>query len=268
VKVETGLVNDLLPIGAFSRATLISANTLRAYHESGLLEPAVVDPRTGYRGYRAAQLGDAAVIRELRALDVPLAEIQAVLTARDPAVTRRVLAGHRERALAERARLERILRVTGELLDEPETVTPAVVTERTLPSIRVRTVTAEVREDQFAAFLDEAYPRLYAGHPPAAGPPGALYPAEYHDEPTPVTAFVPVERGGDLLPGGRFAVAEFTGPYRALSAGYRALGAWLAGTRLALAGPVREIYLTDPGSGLPEHDHRTEICWPVHVLED
>lgn len=81
-------VGDLLPIGAFSRATLQSANTLRSYHESGLLEPAVVDPRTGYRGYRVTQLGDAAVIRDLRALDVPLAQIRAVLAARDPAVTR------------------------------------------------------------------------------------------------------------------------------------------------------------------------------------
>ena len=59
-------MDDVLPIGAFSRATLISANALRSYHESGLLEPAVVDPRTGYRGYRVTQLGDAAVIRDLR----------------------------------------------------------------------------------------------------------------------------------------------------------------------------------------------------------
>ncbi|GAA4859515.1 MerR family DNA-binding transcriptional regulator [Pseudonocardia benzenivorans] len=42
---------DLLTIGAFSRATLLSPKALRGYHESGLLVPAVVDARTGYRGY-------------------------------------------------------------------------------------------------------------------------------------------------------------------------------------------------------------------------
>lgn len=264
MKVETGVVDDLLPIGVFSRATLISANTLRAYHESGLLEPAVVDPRTGYRGYRAAQFGDAAVIRDLRALDVPLAGIREILAARDPAVTRRVLAEHRERTRAQRLRLEQILYDTGELLDDPAVVTPAVVTERTLAPLAVRTLTREVREDQFAEFLDEAYALLGT----ASGPPGALFPAEYHDEPAPVTAYVPADDGPERLPGGRFAVAEFTGPYHDMSAGYRALGAWLAGTGLAITGPVRESYLLGPGDVASGNDYRTEICWPIDTLEN
>jgi DNA-binding transcriptional MerR regulator len=264
VKVETGVVDDLLPIGVFSRATLISANTLRAYHGSGLLEPAVVDPRTGYRGYRAAQFGDAAVIRDLRALDVPLAGIREILAARDPAVTRRVLAEHRERMHAQQSRLEQILNATGELLDDPAAITPTVVTERTLPARTVRTLTREVREDQFADFLNEAYAQLGA----ASGPPGALFPAEYHDEATAVTAYVPADDGPDRLPGGRFAVAEFTGPYHSMSAGYRALGAWLAGTGLAITGPVRESYLVGPGDVPSEDDYRTEICWPIDTLEN
>ncbi|MEU8242315.1 GyrI-like domain-containing protein [Actinoplanes missouriensis] len=259
-------MNGLLPISAFSRASLISANTLRAYHESGLLEPASVDPRTGYRGYRAAQLADAAVIRQLRELDVPLARIREVLAARDPRVTRRVLAEHRERMLAQQARLDRILLATDDLLAEPAPVTPPPVTERTIPPVRVFSVTASVREDQFAGFLDEAFAQL-TGSGEAAGPPGALYPAEYHDEAVPVTAYLPATGGDDELPGGRFAVAEFVGPYHDMSAGYRALGAWLAGSGLTIGGPVRENYLAGPGE-VPEDRYRTEICWPVHPLED
>jgi hypothetical protein len=38
-----------LSIGAFSRLTHLSIKTLRYYHEAGLLEPAVVDPDSGYR---------------------------------------------------------------------------------------------------------------------------------------------------------------------------------------------------------------------------
>jgi len=265
-------VDDLLTIGAFSRATLISANTLRAYHESGLLAPAVVDPRTGYRGYRAGQLGDAAVIRQLRALDVPLAGIREVLAARDPAVTRRVLAEHHERTLTLAARVERILRDTGELLTDPASVTPAAVTERTMPAVRAFTVTGEAGEEQFADFLGQAYPALYAAVAEAgavaSGPPGALFPAEYHDEPTAVTAYVPAGQGPESLPGGRFAVAEFTGPYGDMSAGYRALGAWLAGSGLAIAGRVRENYLLGPDDGVPEADFRTQICWPIRDAED
>ena len=265
-------MKDLLPIGAFSRATLISANTLRAYHESGLLEPAVVNPHTGYRGYRVAQLGDAAVIRDLRALDVPLARIREVLAARDPEVTRRVLAEHRERTRAEQARIERILHATDELLADPASVTPAEVRELTLPPLCAFTVTGEVVEDQFAAFLGEAYQALYATVAAAgavpSGPPGALFPVEYRDEPTPVTAYVPAEQGTDCLPGGRFAVAMFVGPYRDMSAGYRALGAWLAGTDLAIGDRVRESYLVGPDDEVSEDEYRTEICWPVGMPED
>ncbi|GAA4954577.1 MerR family transcriptional regulator [Actinoplanes utahensis] len=258
-------MDDLLPISAFSRATLISANTLRAYHESGLLEPAVVDPRTGYRGYRVAQFGDAAVIRSLRELDVPLAAIREVLAARDPAVTRRVLAEHRERTLARQAHIEHVLHLTEGLLDDPAAVTPATVTERTLPSFTAYTITREVTEEEFPGFLGEAFVLL--GRHRAAGPPGALFPVEYQDGPSPVTAFVPAAGGPETLPGGRFAIAEFTGPYADMSAGYRSLGVWLAGSGHAIAGRVRENYLLGPGETASDQDYRTEICWPITVQE-
>jgi MerR family regulatory protein len=38
-----------LSIGEYSRATCLSVKTLRHYHEVGLLEPAHVDPSSGYR---------------------------------------------------------------------------------------------------------------------------------------------------------------------------------------------------------------------------
>jgi DNA-binding transcriptional MerR regulator len=267
-------VADLLPIGAFSRATLISANTLRSYHESGLLEPAVVDARTGYRGYRVTQIGDAAVIRDLRALDVPLAQIREVLAARDPRVTRRVLAEHQERMRQQLARTEQILGTVTDLLADPGSVTRLAVTERVRPATTALTVSGEVSPDGFAAFLEDAYARLFEtlarvqGQP--AGPPGALFPVEYVDAPSPVTAFVPlaapVRAETQTLPGGRFAVATFVGPYRAMAAGYQALGAWLGGTGLVIGGRVREDYLIGPGDGVPESEYRTEICWPVRTI--
>ena len=84
----------LLPIGMFSRASSLSIKALRAYHESGILVPARVDRRTGYRMYTVDQLGDAAVIVRLRALDLPLEQVRQVLEARDPELTRRVLHAH------------------------------------------------------------------------------------------------------------------------------------------------------------------------------
>src|SRR3954452_11363794 len=91
------MANGTLPIGMFSRASSISIKALRAYHEAGILVPAHVDPSSGYRIYTVDQLADAAIIARLRALDVPLAQVREILRARDPELTRRVLAAHHER---------------------------------------------------------------------------------------------------------------------------------------------------------------------------
>ena len=63
-----GVNEPHLAIGVFSRASLLSIKMLRAYHEAGILVPASVDPRTGYRAYHPGQLIDASVIRRLRSL--------------------------------------------------------------------------------------------------------------------------------------------------------------------------------------------------------
>ena len=63
-------------IGEFSRLCHLSAKTLRYYHDIELLVPAGVDEATGYRRYAPDQVDDAHLIRRLRDLDMPLAEIR------------------------------------------------------------------------------------------------------------------------------------------------------------------------------------------------
>ncbi|GEL25967.1 MerR family transcriptional regulator [Pseudonocardia sulfidoxydans NBRC 16205] len=268
---------DLLTIGAFSRATLLSPKALRGYHESGLLVPAVVDARTGYRGYTRVQLGDAGVIRALRQLDVPLPEIARVLAARDPVETRAVLAHHRDRMREQLARTEAILGEVDSLLTDPSTLTRHAVAERDEPALPVLARTGSCREVDFAGFIGDSIPRLMAvlgrQEVAPAGPLGALFPAEFSDDPADVTVYLPLPagvevRGGDgcaalTLPAARLAVVTFVGPYAELSEGYRSLGAWLAGARVPVAGPVRESYLIGPGDGEPESAYRTEIGWPL-----
>jgi DNA-binding transcriptional MerR regulator len=71
-----------LTVGDFSRATHLSVKTLRHYHQAGLLEPAAVNPDTGYRYYSAGQVPAAQVIRRLRDLEMPVADVKAVLARR------------------------------------------------------------------------------------------------------------------------------------------------------------------------------------------
>jgi hypothetical protein len=58
----------LVPIGDFSRMTHLSVKALRFYHDQGLLEPARIDPQTGYRYYDPGQVPLAQVIRRFRDL--------------------------------------------------------------------------------------------------------------------------------------------------------------------------------------------------------
>jgi DNA-binding transcriptional MerR regulator len=81
---------EQLSIGEFSRATRLSQKALRLYDELGLLPPAFVDPENGYRYYDESQLDEARQISRLRQLDVPLAQISALI-AMEPSAAAKAL---------------------------------------------------------------------------------------------------------------------------------------------------------------------------------
>ncbi|MFE7742898.1 MerR family transcriptional regulator [Nocardia sp. NPDC057455] len=69
----------LITIGVLARASGLTASALRFYDDCGLLVPARVDPLTGYRYYTEAQRERATLIRQLRAIDLPLEAIAEIL---------------------------------------------------------------------------------------------------------------------------------------------------------------------------------------------
>ena len=85
----------LLGIGELARASGLTVSALRFYDGAGLLVPAEVDERNGYRRYRVEQVTAARVVAVLRRVRMPLAEIAAVLKAvDDPFTVDHVLHGH------------------------------------------------------------------------------------------------------------------------------------------------------------------------------
>ncbi|MFI6168282.1 MerR family transcriptional regulator [Nocardia sp. NPDC051052] len=72
--------DGLITIGVLARASGLTASALRFYDDCGLLAPARVDPLTGYRYYTEAQRERAALIRRLRAIEVPLDSISDILS--------------------------------------------------------------------------------------------------------------------------------------------------------------------------------------------
>jgi DNA-binding transcriptional MerR regulator len=264
-----------LPIGAFSRASSISVKALRAYHEAGILVPARVDPRSGYRIYHVDQLADAAIVTRLRALDVPLAQVREILHARDPELTRRILTAHHARM---RVRLVETQRIVDELASGVAPVTHTPVHVRDEPAQHTVRIVGRVTPDTFERWLIDAFRRLNdcieAHGVRAVGPPGTLWAPEIPlDEPEPVEAFIPIgepvalrdaatDVGIGEVPAARVAVLVHAGPYDSMPDTYRTLGAWVARHVDYGGGRIREWCIVGPGR-VSSDAYRTEIAWPV-----
>lgn len=269
--------DGLMTIGTFSRASLLSIKTLRAYHEAGILVPAQVDPRTGYRVYHSSQLTDAAVVVRLRSLDLPLDQVRQIVTARDPEVTRRLLAEH---TATMQSRLDEVARIVTELQDtaeHPTAHTPVHV--RDVPASDTLSYRGRVSEDSFAVFLGEAFTSLEQmalrlGVAPS-GSPGGLYPPEIVDEeaedveaflPLAAPVALPADRGNVALgevSASRVAVVTHNGSYDTISDTYRLLGSWVAENAETLHQPVREMYVVSYGQTADADRFVTEIHWPI-----
>lgn len=99
--------DELMPIGVFARRSGLAASALRFYADSGLLNPAEVDPDSGYHYYGAGQLARAAALRRLREIAMPLPAVAAVLDAGPDEAARLIdehVAGILENAAAARQR--------------------------------------------------------------------------------------------------------------------------------------------------------------------
>ena len=70
----------MFSIGEFARLGTVSVRTLRHYDEIGLLQPARVDPETGYRSYSASQLGQLNRIIALKDLGFSLTQAAKLLS--------------------------------------------------------------------------------------------------------------------------------------------------------------------------------------------
>ena len=166
-----------MSIGAFSRLTHLSVKTLRYYHEVGLLEPAVVDPGTGYRYYRPGQAHSAHLVRRFRDLGLPVADVKAVLAAPDLTARDAILVGHLDRMREQLLQTEAAVDSLRRMLDGgPADV---AIEERVLEGGPTISVAADVLRRDVSAWWWDALASLRAMATAAgleqAGPVGGLF---------------------------------------------------------------------------------------------
>jgi DNA-binding transcriptional MerR regulator len=266
-----------LSIGDFSRATHLTVKTLRHYHQLGLLEPAEVDPHTGYRRYAAGQIATAQVIRRFRDLGMPLEQIQGVLSAPDLRTRNERLTAHLSRLEEELGRAQWALTSLRDLVAPPALQSaPARIELRAVSAVPAAAITDTVGAEESVAWLQgalgELHATLAAQNAPVGGPAGGIYADEvftrYRGQ---VTIFVPC--AGSITPMGRvaptlipateLAVIEHPGPPDDVDRAYGTLAAYVARHALAIDGPIREYYLVGQRDTADTSRWRTEIGWPI-----
>ena len=88
------VAGDLLKIGAVAQRSGVPVKTIRFYCDEGLLQPASRSEGR-YRLFDQSVFAELALIRNLRAMDLPLSAVHGVLTARRSGVLHlRGSAGH------------------------------------------------------------------------------------------------------------------------------------------------------------------------------
>ena len=262
-----------LSIGDFSQITHLSVKTLRRYHEAGLLQPAEVDPHTGYRYYATTQVPTAQVIRRFRELGMPVREVREGLATTDPQARSALIAAHLERLETQLGQTRAAVTSLRRLLQPASP--PIKIELRTAEAITTAAIRATVDHREILTWYSEAMTELdrtlRTAHIPPAGPCGGLYDNElFTDERGNAVVYVPVANPPSdgrvrpfTVPAAELAITVHHGPHDDIDVSYGQLGTYITKHALAVAGPVRETYLTGPRDTADSAAWRTEIGWPV-----
>ncbi len=262
-------------IGQFAALGRVSVRMLRHYDAIGLLVPADVDERTGYRRYAPQQLSPLLRIAQLRDLGCPLDDALDVLHADDEtAALRRVLERRRadlvESVAADTARLARLDEQLRRLEGETEMTT---VEYRNIEPVTVYAVSAVAAgSENVPAAIDTVLPGLHD----ALEASGAAYrePGIFWYEPIDDTDDLrvwvswiadgePVENPAWQvveLPAVRAAVTTYRGEMSGIGSAWGAFMQAVVADGGEFSGPCREVYLQADG---PQSTWVTELQQPV-----
>lgn len=247
--------------------TQLSVKTLRHYHDVELLQPHRVDPATGYRYYTVDQVATAQVVRRLRDLDMPLADVRAVLNTA-PAERSTLIARHLERLEQQLAETRSAVESLRAFLEPPHGTSG--ITHRSEPATPAAAITATVDRDGLLLWWSDAMNELRSAVP--AGTPGALFGFDiFAADRGEVTVFIPTDgelpRTGrvrhTVIPAAELAVIEHRGPHDDVDIAYSALGEYATSRQISVEGSLREYYdqfswdTDDPASWV------TRLCWPI-----
>jgi DNA-binding transcriptional MerR regulator len=254
--------------------TQLSVKTLRHYQEVSLLEPARVDPATGYRYYTSEQVPTAQVVRRLRALDMPIADVRAVL-ASAPADRNALISRHLERLENQLAATRCAVESLRAILEPPDAASR--IEHRSVAATPAAAITATVDRDDLVPWWQGAVGELRATvagdkRLTQTGAPAALFGFDiFARDRGAATVFIPVD--GEvpqlgrvqpvMIPAAELAVIRHQGPHDDVDLDYSVLGVYATRHEISVEAPLREYYECFSWDTDDSTQWVTALCWPV-----
>ena len=239
-------------IGEFADLGGVSAKTLRFYDEIGLLRPASVDPRTGYRHYLPQQLEELATVLALKNLGVSLSKLRELTRKKGSAAERRSILSELKDTLEQSIQTARqSLNWVNSALDEiDECHQPIAIVVKRRPSIPIASLRVKLcnyaEVSSFERHLWDAIPAEYIGasrgvlwHRCADS--GSLEAEPFVSLKKPAPARIDCEQR--QLPPATLACAYSSLDDESAERTYAAIRCWMNVRGYRSAGPKREMYL-------------------------
>ena len=267
----------LFSIGEVSKLFHISVSSLRHYENVGLLPPEYTSPDTGYRYYGPEQFEVLNTIRYLRALDMPLAEIEDFLKNKDISNIEEKLMQQKKIVLEKQLELKRMEQKINHrlnVLSEAQNTPLDTVTLVQLPASRIVWVEAPLKIEE-SQDMEAPIRKLDQSKAEAVvflGKVGLGISSEHlqNSEYKKYDGIFLILDDEDIYDGEIMPVAEslcvrlcFRGSHAEAPGQYKKLLDYIKNHQMQIVGFSREITLIDYGITNDPEKFVTEICIPV-----
>lgn len=281
-------MKDLFTIGEVSRLFAMNVRTLRYYDSIGLLKPAVVDEKTGYRYYSTKEFERLNTIKYLRTLDMSLENIALFFENKEISMMKELLGRQKEQIQERIGELERIrTKIDNRLsqLTEAETVSKDQITLKEIGKRRVALLRKDiaVTDDLELPIRElERYhnlePIIFLGKVGVSIAKDKLFRREFSSfsavfvlvEPTdePKLGRDATVREDSFLKAGTYLSICFRGTHTQAPAYYEKLLSYAQENHLVICGDSVEITLIDAGLTNDISGYVTQLQIPVRGQED
>jgi DNA-binding transcriptional MerR regulator len=279
----------LLKIGAFAERAAVTVKTVRYYDKAGVLRPAHVDAKSGYRYYHIDQLANLAHLRLLRELGATVADLSAWVAANGDVAAQRVLLGClRERLRQSLSRDRDRLRYLEQWMREVtlgRNLSPVLRPKvRNLPEMPAFTLRDRVNNAGSAIYRMFESAEQVAARESARAPHRPfliLYDGYGRKQKADVEVCIPIHASAMTAVGGRIVESvpraiclSFGGSYDHGPSVLASLHTWARLKCARVVGPLRESYIRFGADQLgyrlrkqilaeKEADYRTELQLPI-----